>query len=84
MNKSDKNNEEYIFIDVDEKNEIICDKIIETYLKENKIDIKSIKENKEKLKELIVFLKNENKISLREIAEKIEISRETVRKIYNQ
>ena len=84
MDKSDKNNEKYVFIDVDEKNEMICDKIIETYLKENEIDIKSIKNNKERLKELIVFLKDENKISLRKIAEGIEISRETVRKIYNQ
>ncbi len=84
MDKSDKNNEKYVFIDVNEKNEMICDKIIETYLKENEIDIKSIKNNKERLKELIVFLKDENKISLRKIAEEIEISRETVRKIYNQ
>ena len=81
---SECNNEEYVFIDVDEKNEMTCSKIIEAYLKENMIDLKSIRLSKDKLKELIVFLKDENKISLRKIAEEIEISRETVRKLYNQ
>ena len=81
---SNEENEEYVFIDVDEKNEKPCDKIIEAYLKENKIDLKSIKQSKEMLKKLIVFLKDENKVSLRKIAEGIEMSRETVRKIYNQ
>ena len=84
MAKSDYSNVEYEFIDVDEKNEKPCDKIIEAYLKENKIDLKSIKQSKEMLKKLIIFLKDENKISLRKIAEGIEMSRETVRKIYNQ
>ncbi len=84
MAKSDYSNVEYEFIDVDEKNEKPCDKIIEVYLKENKIDLKSIKQSKEMLKKLIIFLKDENKISLRKIAEGIEMSRETVRKIYNQ
>ena len=84
MTNSECNNEEYVFIDVDEKNETTCNKIIETYLKENRIDLKSIKQSKELLKELILFLKDENKISLRKIAEELELSRETVRKIYNQ
>ena len=52
---SNEENEEYVFIDVDEKNEKPCDKIIEAYLKENKIDLKSIKQSKEMLKKLIVF-----------------------------
>ena len=84
ITNSECNNEEYVFIDVDEKNEMTCSKIIETYLKENMIDLKSIRLSKDKLKELIVFLKDENKISLRKIAQEIEISRETVRKLYNQ
>ena len=84
MTNSECNNEEYVFIDVDEKNETTCNKIIEAYLKENRIDLKSIKQSKELLKELILFLKDENKISLRKIAEELELSRETVRKIYNQ
>ena len=75
MTNSECNNEEYVFIDVDEKNEMTCSKIIEAYLKENMIDLKSIRLSKDKLKELIVFLKDENKISLRKIAEEIEISR---------
>ena len=84
MTNSECNNEEYVFIDVDEKNETTCNKIIEAYLKENRIELKSIKQSKELLKELILFLKDENKISLRKIAEELELSRETVRKIYNQ
>ena len=84
MTNSECNNEEYVFIDVDEKNVITCNKIIEAYLKENRIDLKSIKQRKELLKELILLLKDKNKISLRKIAEELEISRETVRKIYNQ
>ena len=84
MTNSECNNEEYVFIDVDEKNETTGNKIIEAYLKENRIDLKSIKQSKELLKELILFLKDENKISLRKIAEELELSRETVRKIYNQ
>ena len=80
----ENNKEKYVFIDVDEKNNVICNEILEKYLKENRTDLKTIKQSKEMLKQLILFFKDENKISLRKIAEEIEISRETVRKIYNQ
>ena len=75
--------EDYIFIEYEmDKNEI-CKKIINDFLEDNNINLMDMKNNKVKLQQIIRNLKNEYNISLRIIAEELNIGRETVRKIYN-
>jgi len=75
--------EGYVFIDVKEDNQRICEEIIEEFLIENKMKLNEVKKDKEKLRELVIILKTEYNISLRKIAKEIKLNRETVRKLYN-
>lgn len=75
--------EGYVFIDVKEDNQRICEEIIEEFLIENKMKLNEVKKDKEKLRELVIVLKREYNISLRKIAKEIKLNRETVRKLYN-
>ena len=70
---------DYNFIDVEE---VKCDIIIKDYLRKNNISLGDMKKDPEYLRELISILKNDYKISLRKIADELNIGRETVRKIY--
>ena len=82
--KIDKNLKgNYIFIDI-EDDEKICEKVIKDFLIENNVELNDLKRDKIKLKELIIILKTEYNISLRKIAEKIELGRETIRRIYKE
>ena len=76
--------EHYIFIDIDQDNEKISDDIIKKFLIENNIKLANLKKDKIKLKELIILLKRDYNISLRNIAKDLDISRETVRRLYNK
>lgn len=67
----------YNFIDI----EINEDEIIDDYIAEKNIDIDVLIKDKEKLKKLVCFLKKDKGISYRKIERKINISRETLRKI---
>lgn len=73
----------YIFIDI-EDDEKICEKVIQDFLIENNVELNDLKKDKRRLKELIIILKTEYNISLRKIAEKIGMGRETIRRIYNE
>lgn len=73
----------YIFIDI-EDDEKICEKLIRDFLIENNVELNDLKKDKRKLKELIIILKTEYNISLRKIAEKIKLGRETIRRIYKE
>ena len=77
------NEENYLFIDIDE-DKVNCKQIINDYLKLNTIDILDLKKDKVKLKNLINILHNKYNISLRKIAEETKISREKIRKIFNE
>lgn len=74
--------EGYIFIDIEEDLDKNCKKVIEDYLTKNNIDLNDLKKDTEKLRKLIILLRNQHNISLRKIAEKIKINREKVRQIY--
>lgn len=76
--------EHYIFIDIDQDNEKISADIIKKFLIENNIKLANLKKDKIKLKELIILLKRDYNISLRNIAKDLDISRETVRRLYNK
>ena len=80
----EKLDETYKFMDVDEDNEKITEDIIKRFLKENNMELPALKKDKTKLKELIIILKEKHEISLRNIAKAIDLSRETVRNLYNE
>ena len=80
----EKLDETYKFMDVDEDNEKITEDIIKKFLQENNIGLLDLKKDKTKLKELIIILKEKYEISLRNIAKAIDLSRETVRNLYNE
>ena len=73
---------EYKFMDIEDDAGEICQNVIEEFLVENGITFEELKQNRNILRKLIIFLKNEYDVSLRKIAERININRETVRKIY--
>ena len=70
-------------MDVDDDTYFSCEKVIDNFLKTRNITLVQLKQNKQALYELILILKNQYCISLRQISEKILLGRETVRKLYN-
>ncbi len=78
-----KLNEEYTFIDAKEDLPIECSDIIKNFLKEKNINLQELKEDRQKLQELITILKRDNGISLRKIAKQLELDREKIRRLYN-
>ena len=80
----EKLDETYKFMDVEEDNKKITEDIIKRFLKENNMELPALKKDKTKLKELIIILKEKHEISLRNIAKAIDLSRETVRNLYNE
>ena len=75
---------EYKFIDIDEDSKDVCKKIIEKTLLERKMNLEELKKDEKELHRLFVLLKQDYKISLREIAINFNINREKVRKIFNK
>lgn len=75
-------NDNYVFIDTDEDKDYICKKVISDFLVENNIGLLELKNNKQKLRELLIILKKEYNISFRKISQEIGINRETLRNIY--
>ena len=80
----------YIFIESEDESEArnqkldMIEMVIEKFLLENHMTIVEVKMNKDRLYELITILKNEYKVSLRNIAEVLDMKRETTRKIYKK
>jgi REP element-mobilizing transposase RayT len=70
--------EDYNFIDVESDS---YDEIIDKYIKDNMINKDRLLKNKDELKKLVYYLKNDKKISYRKLEKSINISRETLRKI---
>lgn len=77
-------NENYTFIDVDDNDEDIGEEIIKKFLKENEMELTDLKRDKRKLKELVMILKKQYNISLRNIAKEIHMGRETIRRLYDE
>ena len=76
------NEEYYGFIDDESNKNEICEAIINNFLKENNLGLSELKKDKNKLKQIISNLKSNYNISLRTIAKKLNLGRETVRKIF--
>ena len=81
INKNLKEN--YIFIDIEDDKKT-SEEVIEEYLTENDVKLEELKNDKIRLKEIIVILKKEYNFSLREIAEKMMLGREKIRRIYKE
>ena len=75
--------EEYVFIDVEEDKEIICEKLVKEFLNKKKMKMEEVRENKVELKKLIKILK-QHKIAFRTISKTININREKLRREYNK
>lgn len=69
-------------MDIEEDARETCKKVIEGFLSENNIDLNELKKDMKKLRKLIILLRNQYNISLRKIAEEVNINREKVRQIY--
>ena len=67
--------------DTNEDKKYVCEKEIEKYIQEKQIDKANLLKNKDYLRQIVIRLKDKN-ISYRIIAEKLEIGRETLRKLH--
>ena len=74
----------YVFIDIDDNKETDHQDIINKFLIENNIKQIDLKNNNNKIKELIILLKEKHHISLRKIAKELGLNREVIRRIYNK
>ncbi|MBO5413845.1 MAG: transposase [Clostridia bacterium] len=77
-----ENNEDYIFMDIEEDKNETCKDVINKFLGENSIDLITLKNDKQKLRQMLIILKDKYGISLRKISQEININRETLRNIY--
>ena len=75
---------DYVFMDVMENSDEVCAMVVKKILKENNCNMEQLKKDKKNLQRLIVTLKRDYNISLRDIAINLNINRESVRKIYNK
>jgi len=75
-------NGNYVFIDTDDDKDKICRNLINNFLIENNIDMIGLKNDKKKLRKLLIILKKDNNISFRKISQEMGINRETLRNIY--
>lgn len=80
-NIDEKNEHEMIFMDDNQNKEDICEKILNEYMNNNGINKDDIINNKEKLIELVVNLKELYNVSYRIMEKKLGLSRETIRKM---
>ena len=74
----------YYFIDIEENYEKLCKETIEEFLNNNNIKFDELNNEKDKLKELIIMLKDNYNFSFRKISKELNINREKLRRIYIQ
>ncbi len=75
---------DYVFADIDEDVKGVNKNVVESFLLKNNIKLNEIKKDSKKLSELIVTLRENCNVSLREIAKELEVNRERVRKLYKK
>ncbi len=69
--------EQYKFMDIEEKE---YGQIIREYMSKNNLKIDNLLKNKIDLRKMVIYLKNEEKMSYRNMEKELGISRETLRK----
>lgn len=75
---------DYTFLDIEQDNKTEVKYTINNFLAKNNIIMDELKENHDKLKVLTSILKEKYNISLRTIANELNVNREKLRRIYNQ
>ena len=75
---------DYTFLDINQDNKTEVKYTINNFLAKNNIIMDELKENHDKLKVLTSILKVKYNISLRTIANELNVNREKLRRIYNQ
>lgn len=75
--------DDYSFIDIEKDTEKMCKEALEEFLQDNNINLLELKNDKTKLKKLVILLKDKYNVSFRKISKEINISREKLRRIYN-
>lgn len=73
----------YSFIDIEKDTEKICKDVLAEFLQNNNINLLQLKNDKIKLKKLVILLKEKYNVSFRKISKEININREKLRRIYN-
>ena len=75
-----------IFLDIEYDKDVVCDNIVNKFLKTNTINLDSLRKSnyESKLKELLIILKDKYNIPFRIIEKYIKINRETLRRKYNK
>ena len=78
--------ERYTFLDIEEDKSILCKKLVKEFLERNLLILDDLnkRNNSNKLKELLVILKEQHNISFRTIEKEIQINRETLRRKYGK
>ena len=75
---------DYTFLDIEQDNKTEVKYTINNFLAKNNIIMDELKENHDKLKVLTSILKEKYNISLRTIANELNVNREKLRRIYNK
>lgn len=75
------NNEEYVFLDVEDDKKLLCKRLVREFLEEKELKLEELRNNKIELRELIKTLKKHN-ISFKTISDTININREKLRREY--
>ena len=82
--KSKGMNNKQKFIDEDVDKNTVCKLIINNYLIKNNCSMEELKKNKQKICRLIIVLKKDYEMSLRNISIALNMNRETVRKLFHE
>ena len=79
-----RQNKDYVFIEIEEEKKEKWRKQIDEFLKEHNISLMELRENKTKLKQLLKLAKDKYNMSFRTLEKELEVSRETLRKLYSK
>lgn len=79
-----ENNNNYSFIEIDEDRKIEIKLAIDKFCKEKNTPKENLQNNTDKLKEIVIILKDVYKSSFREISRELGIGREKIRNIYKK
>jgi hypothetical protein len=78
------NNELGNFIDIVEDKDIVCEKIINNFLKEKNIELINLRDDREKLRKIVMVLRDEYNFSYKKISRKLKMDKTLIYRTYNK
>ena len=75
--------DDYVFMDTEEDTILACKTCIKKFLKENNTTKNELKSDYDNFKLLVFKLRNEYKLSYRKIADELGISKDKIRKVFD-